>query len=355
MQFILENSYVLSVFVILSVALVLVILEKGVFRRLYPRVKASPRIWDDALVHALHFPVLLYVLLYGIVFSFVLIEETHPFDPIVASLVDHFYQIGAVVLLGWSFLRFIHKYESRLIELRAAKYDRTTVRGVSQVLKVFIFSFVGLGVLQILGIPISAIVAFGGLGGIAVGFAAKDLLANIFGGMIIFLDRQFQIGDWIRSPDQEIEGVVEEIGWRLTKIQTLDKRPLYIPNSVFSTISLENPSRMRNRKIKAQIGLSYTDAPKIAQVLSEIEKVLKSHPDVDLSCDCYANLVDLGPYCLEVSICAYTKTIQTLKFQVIQQDLLLRVLDVLREHNCEVGYPINSLESCSTKRSIQVT
>jgi len=339
MQMILENSYVLSVFVILFVALVLVVLEKGVFRRLYPKVKSSPRIWADALVHALHFPMLLYVLLYGVVFSFVIIEKSHPLDPFVASVVDHFYKISAVALLAWAFLRFIHKFESRLTDLRTVKYDRTTVRGISQVLKVFVFAFMGLGILQILGIPVSAIVAFGGLGGIAVGFAAKDLLANIFGGMMIFLDRQFQIGDWIRSPDQEIEGVVEEIGWRLTKIETSDKRPLYIPNSLFSTISLENPSRMRVRKIKAQIWLSYQDAPKISAVLAEIERVMKSHPDVDLASDCYANLVDFGPHCLEVAICAYTKTTQTVKFQIIQQDLLLKVLDVVREHNCEIGYP----------------
>lgn len=246
-----------------------------------------------------------------------------------------FYEVGAVLLLGMVFFYLINKFERKL------KFDR---RGVSKVLKVMVFAFTGLGILQILGIPISAIVAFGGIGGIAVGFAAKDLLANIFGGMMIFLDRQFRVGDWIRSPDQEIEGVVEEIGWRLTKIQTLDKRPLYIPNSVFSTISLENPSRMSRRKIKAQVRLSYHDAPKIALVLADVEKAMRSHPKVDLSCDCYANLIDLGPYCLEVEICAYTKTIEALKFQVIQQEILLRVLQVIREHGCEIGYPLLSKE-----------
>jgi MscS family membrane protein len=242
-----------------------------------------------------------------------------------------FYEVGAVLLLGIAFFYLINRFEKKL------KFNR---RGVSKVLKVMVFAFTGLGILQILGIPVSAIIAFGGIGGIAVGFAAKDLLANIFGGMMIFLDRQFQVGDWIRSPDQEIEGVVEEIGWRLTKIQTSDKRPLYIPNSVFSTISLENPSRMSRRKIKARVRLSYQDAPKIPLVLADVEKALRSHPKVDLLSDYYANLVDLGPYGLEVEICAYTKTIEALKFQVVQQEILLSVLQLIRGHGCETCYPL---------------
>ena len=87
--------------------------------------------------------------------------------------------------------------------------------------------------------------AFGGIGGIAIGFAAKDLLANFFGALMIFLDRPFSIGDWIRSPDREIEGVVEDIGWRSTKIRTFDKRPLFIPNSAFASLTVENASKMQ--------------------------------------------------------------------------------------------------------------
>lgn len=66
---------------------------------------------------------------------------------------------------------------------------------------------------------------------------------------MIYFDRPFKVGDWIRSPDRQIEGTVERIGWRMTIIRTFDKRPLYVPNSVFSSIVVENPSRMLNRRI----------------------------------------------------------------------------------------------------------
>ena len=115
---------------------------------------------------------------------------------------------------------------------------------MAKLLRLSVIITAGLVVLQTLGFSISGVLAFGGVGGIAVGFAARDLLANFFGGLMIYLDRPFSVGDWVRSPDRNIEGTVERIGWRLTVIRTFDKRPLYVPNSVFANIAVENPSRM---------------------------------------------------------------------------------------------------------------
>jgi MscS family membrane protein len=75
---------------------------------------------------------------------------------------------------------------------------------------------------------------------------------------MIYLDRPFAVGDWIRSPDRDIEGTVEDIGWRLTRIRTFDSRPLYVPNSAFTSIAVENPSRMEHRRIYETIGSSRT-------------------------------------------------------------------------------------------------
>ena len=134
-----------------------------------------------------------------------------------------------------------------------------------------------LTVMQLFDYSVSGLLAFGGIGGIAVGFAAKDLLANFFGGLMIYLDRPFSVGDWIRSPDKEIEGTVEDIGWRLTRIRTFDKRPLYIPNSIFASISVENPSRMSNRRIYEKIGIRYDDMSKMNTIVTEVKLMLQKH------------------------------------------------------------------------------
>ncbi|GIR41380.1 MAG: hypothetical protein CM15mP51_21600 [Porticoccaceae bacterium] len=98
---------------------------------------------------------------------------------------------------------------------------------------------------------------------------------------MIYLDRPFSVGDWIRSPDKEIEGTVEDIGWRLTRIRTFDKRPLYIPNSIFASISVENPSRMSNRRIYEKIGIRYDDVSKMNTIVTEVKLMLQKHEQID--------------------------------------------------------------------------
>ncbi|EPX8607809.1 low conductance mechanosensitive channel YnaI, partial [Shigella sonnei] len=83
------------------------------------------------------------------------------------------------------------------------------------------------------------------------------------------------------SPDRNIEGTVAEIGWRITKITTFDNRPLYIPNSLFSSISVENPGRMTNRRITTTIGLRYEDAAKVGVIVEAVREMLKNHPAID--------------------------------------------------------------------------
>src|SRR5690554_8109402 len=138
--------------------------------------------------------------------------------------------------------------------------DYTTVNAISKLSRAVVIITAVLISLQSLGYSLSGVLAFGGVGGIAVGFAAKDLLANFFGGFIVHLDRPFKVGDWIRSPDRKIEGTVEVIGWRLTTIRTFDQRPLYVPNAVFTQIAVENPSRMTNRRIPTTLGIRLVEA-----------------------------------------------------------------------------------------------
>ena len=156
-----------------------------------------------------------------------------------------------IVLFAWFINRFIYASELNLAdkEFYDEPFDPATLSAISKLLRMSVVITTGLVIMQSFGYSVSGILAFGGIGGIAVGFAAKDLLANFFGGLMIYLDRPFAEGDWIRSPDQNIEGTVENIGWRLTRIRTFDQRPLYVPNSIFTHISVENPQRMRNRRI----------------------------------------------------------------------------------------------------------
>ena len=131
---------------------------------------------------------------------------------------------------------------------------------------------------------------------------------------MIYLDRPFVVGDWIRSPDQEIEGTVEQIGWRQTRIRTFDKRPLYVPNSAFTHISVENPSRMLNRRIKETIGVRYDDASKLTLIIEDVKRLLNEHPDIDQNQVIIVNFNSFGPSSLDFFIYTFTRTIDWVTF-----------------------------------------
>ena len=176
-----------------------------------------------------------------------------------------------------------------------------------------------------------------------MGFAAKDLLANFFGGLMIYLDRPFSVGDWVRSPDKEIEGTVEDIGWRLTRIRTFDKRPLYIPNSSFASISVENPSRMSNRRIYETVGIRYADINAMGSIVDQVTAMLIKHPEIDTQQTMIVNFNRFSASSLDFFVYTFTKTTDWIEFHKIKQDILLQVAAIIEANQAEIAFPTSTL------------
>lgn len=307
------------------------------------RFKKTDNLWDDALLHAARRPVVAFVWLQGVYWA---AEVAHRYsDAEIFSVNDTLLQIGFVWLLVWTLLRLIKQGEEILTSPLKMKtpMDYTTVNAVSKLSRAVVIITAVLIALQSLGYSISGVLAFGGVGGIAVGFAAKDLLANFFGGFIIHLDRPFKVGDWVRSPDRNIEGTVEHIGWRLTTVRTFDKRPLYVPNAVFTTISVENPSRMLNRRISETIGIRYADVSGMAEIVAEIRDMLENHDDIDQDQTLIVNFLAFNASSLDIMIYTFTKTIEWVRFHEVKQDVLLKISDIIESHGAEVAFPTRTL------------
>jgi MscS family membrane protein len=254
-------------------------------------------------------------------------------------------RLGVIILLAWGVIRFIKAGEKYLTTPVAGRkqVDRTTADAVAKLLRLVVFILAGLTVLQSSGVSISGILAFGGIGGIAVGFAAKDLLANFFGGLMIYMDRPFRVGDWVRSPDKEIEGTVEYIGWRLTRIRTFDQRPLYVPNATFTSISVENPSRMRNRRIFEHVGVRYDDADKVRAIIDDVREMIRNHPEIDTRQTIIVQLNRFGPSSLDFMVYTFTKTTQWVKYHEIKQDVMLKIADIIFSHGAEFAFPTQTI------------
>lgn len=306
-------------------------------------VDKTESLWDDALLEAARIPVRLFIWTIGITFAVDILDnvtETAVFDylPQVRS-------VAYIVILSMFLTRFISFAEHNIVDpQRLSKpMDRTTARALAKLLRMSVMITAALIILQTLGYSVSGVLAFGGIGGIAIGFAAKDLLANFFGGMMIYLDKPFVVGDWVRSPDRQIEGTVEDIGWRLTRIRTFDKRPLYIPNSMFASIVVENPSRMSNRRIFENFGIRYDDGIKMKQICDDVRSMLRQHPDIDQDQTLIVHFNRYGESHLEFMVYAFTRTTEWIPFHAIKEDVLLKVMAIVGRHGAEFAFPTRTL------------
>lgn len=336
------DQRLVQLFALLLGAGVVHVLLGVLLNRLHKFARLSEHSWDDVVITALETPLrcALWVL---VGYALLHISTLAP------SLQDVLMRANdtlLIFLLAWFAHRLISGVEAELLSSpRGAETstEKATVRSTSKLVRITMWIVAALMVLQSIGVSIEGLLAFGGIGGIAVGFAAKDLLANFFGGISIYLDRPFTVGDWIRSPDKQIEGTVESIGWRLTVIRTFDQRPLYVPNAIFSSIAVENPSRMFNRRIYETIGLRYQDADKMAAIVEQVRAMLESHAAIDHDRTLIVNFVSFGPSSLDFFIYTFTRTTVWVEYHQIKEEILLSVLDIIHRNGADVAFPTQTL------------
>jgi len=332
---------------LIAIALVTVALNQVAQVMLRQAAKVAERtasVWDDALVHTASRPVLAAVWIIGasVMARVVQRQVDEPFLAEALALRD----VALIACAAWFLLRFTGKVGGNIIavrEQRGEEVDHTTVDALSKLARLVTLIVVILMAAQTLGFQITGLLALGGVGGIAIGFAAKDLLANFFGGLTIYLDRPFAVGEWIRSPDKSLEGTVEYISWRHTRIRAFNKNPIYVPNAVFTNIVVENPSRMSHRRIKENIGLRYDDFAVLPAVVDDIRSMLQEHPEIDATQTLIVNFSAFAGSSLDLMIYAFTKTTQWVKYHEVKQDVLIRVGQIVERHGAQIAFPTRTL------------
>ena len=295
-------------------------------------------IWGWGFFGALAGPLYVAIWIVGVIFCLQIVDEQYPHIKIIETL-NSIRSLSLIVVLFWFLQRFVTFTSRFALEAKTKhRMDITTVHALTKVGRLVNWIIV-VAMMEEFGVPLSGVVAFGGGSAIVVGIAAKDLLANFFGGWVIIMDKPFKVGDWISSPDQEIEGTVEYIGWRSTRILTFEQRPLYVPNSIFTNITISNPSRMRNRRIKKIVGVRYKDAKKIPVIAQAIQDMLKSHDGIDQRQTLYVNLTDFNTSSLDITVYAFTLATSTNEFQKVLQDVMLKILEILEANQAEIAFP----------------
>lgn len=333
-----------KVFILVLAVLLFNFLVRKLFTRLAGQLQKTENDWDDALLLAARKPLAWGVWVVGIAWVIGIVSDAFDADTLsfVASLRDTL----LIMLVSWFLLRLVNVIVVMLA--RPSKHreawDKTTVEAMGKLVKAAVIITAILALMQHFGFSISGVLAFGGVGGIAIGFAAKDLLSNFFGGLMIYMDRQFSVGDWIRSPDKEIEGTVEYIGWRITRIRTFDMRPLYVPNATFTSISVENPSRMHNRRFYETFGLRYQDQDKVEAVTLAVKQMLLAHAAIDTQQTLMVNVNTYNAHSVDFFVYTFTKTTQWAEFHEIKQELLGLIGNIVAQEGADFAFPTQTIQ-----------
>lgn len=321
-------------------------LVKWLLKRLHLHFENQKKYWKDSFVQALYLPLSYYVWFFAILETIDLVSSKLMF-PIPIENRHILLAIGAVLAFTWFLLRWKGNVVKHLItqsKNREIAIDQGKIGAIDKLLTVIIIFFTGLLLLEATDRSMNTIIAFGGVGGLALAFASQEVIANFFGGFMIYLTQPFTIGDWISIPDHSIEGIVEEIGWYMTRVRSLDKRPIYIPNSIFSRLIVITPSRMSHRVFKVILALRTEDLPKIKKIMEEIKDMLQQHFDIDHSQTVLVRLSAFGTYSLDITISACIPIIDNEGFMKVQEDLLLKIADIIGKNGAEFATPVQNLE-----------
>lgn len=341
------EAWVGQAFLVILAALLIEFAYRLFIKRVGRLAKMSDHLWDDAVVYAGMRPISLLIWSEGLVLA-ARIASPHTdvivLDPELLGMVQ---QLALIVSATWFFFRLVTGAERAFVAERRKRdehVDITTVAVIGRIFRIAVILTGTLTALAVLDIPISGFLAAGGVGGIAVGLAARDLLANFFGGFMVFMDRPFSVGDWVRSPDRDIEGVVERIGWRMTTIMKFDKRPMYVPNATFTTITVENPSRMTHRRIFEHIGVRYDDFAAVKAIVNEIRQYILDHDALDESQTTMVHFDEYGPHSLDIMIYCFTKTVVWTEYHAVREDVLLGIGEIIEKHGAEIAFPTRTVK-----------
>ncbi len=308
---------------------------------------------DDVLLGAAEKPASWLILVVGILATIHVLSPPVDVFPLVplANSGGRIISIALGIWFLWRLIDGIGAYYTSRAAQSLTSLDDQLVPFIVKTLKIFLVITGVLVVAQNMGYSISGLIASLGIGGIAVAMAAKDTISNIFGSIMILLDRPFTIGDWIKTSD--FEGVVEEIGFRSTRIRTFDKTLVNVPNSMLANMVIDNIDARPKRRVKMRIGVTYSSTPKqMQEAIEGIENILKYHVGVDQE----FSLVKFDEFedsSLSIFLYYFTKTTHWAEYLQIRQEVNMQIMELLESLGLEFAFPTRTvhLEQSGNKQT----
>ncbi len=265
----------------------------------------------------------------------VVLKALLPYHP--ESLLLHMYTqllwLVGTLLIATAMMRLISIFEERLLTNEERVWgDPMIVRAISKLVRIGVGLLVVLMALPVLGVNIAGIWAFGGGSAVILGISIREILANYFAGLMIYVDRAFQIGDHICVPDYKIEGRVRAIGWRITHLLLGDRTLCYVPNAMLLKGLIVNTTQAKHDMIADKITIQLSTVSVLDKVVREVRDTLQQQSQVDQQqpISVYFSAIKAGT--IQLHFCVFVRKETTIPSTIVRQALLFRIIDILTHH-----------------------
>ncbi len=341
-QAVFANTIVRAVIGALFIYLVFLLVDKVVKRCIFPWIekltRKSGNELDDKLAAAFFKPIEWFILLTGLFFALRYLPLSISADNIILDI----YRSLVIGLITWGFYALSSGESVLSREIKEKfKVDDILISFFSKVVRFIVLALAIVIIAQEWGYEVDGFIAGLGLGGLAFALAAQDLLSNVFGGIVIIMEKPFSIGDWIVTPS--VEGIVEDINFRSTKVRAFAQSLITVPNSTLAKEAITNYTRMGKRRITFQLGVTY-DTPrlKLQQCVKRLKEMLDNHPDVHPE-RIMVYFEQFNDSSLDIFLYFFTNTIVWEEFLAVRQDINFKIMDILEELEVSVAFPSRSI------------
>jgi MscS family membrane protein len=313
------------------------VFSKFVVKRLEKYVSKTTNKFDNSLVFSMEGPAKFFPIVLGFFVSTSYLSAEH-------GAVELINRSLITILIFWTFHQIIGPL-SVVIKSVGGLLSRDLINWIIKAIKVLILILGAAAVLELWGIKIGPIIAGLGLFGVAVALGAQDLFKNLISGILVLVERRFQVGDWI-FVEGVIEGTVESIGFRSTVVRRFDKSLATIPNFQFAENAVINNSQTTNRRINWMIGLEYkTSSEQLKNIKDQIENYIKNSKDFSKSADTMLSVkIDqFAASSIDIRLICFTETTNFKEWLNVKDSLAIEIKDIVEKNKASFAFPSTSI------------
>ena len=300
-----------------------------------PKTKNKKAIKNNAF----YTPLKVFYIILGLYLALLFIRQPLNTGAWINNWVDQLFKISFIILAANGIANSLttnNKMVKRLKDKMNPEVEDSMLKFILKSIRVLVYVVAGFMIITDLGFNLNGLVAGLGIGSVVITLAAQDTAKNLFGGLVIFLDKPFVVGDWIEV--DKYEGTVEDITFRSTRVRTFENSVVNIPNAVIANDSIINWSRMEKRRNKVNLCLDLdTPLEKVQIVQKRIKELLVQHDDVidDTIIVKFDNITDNG---MNLMVCSYTNSLDYASFLEEKEKINFKIMQILREENVELAY-----------------